>query len=65
MINEIETMLPLQLFAKEWSALADSKSYRPRMINFELLLPRLFALLHAILIGSLSPDPESGVIASL
>jgi len=50
-INEIETMLPLQLFAKEWSALADSKSYRPRMINFELLLPRLFALLHAILIG--------------
>ena len=50
---------------KRWSALADSKSYRPRMINFELLLPRLFALLHAILIGSLSPDPESGVIASL
>jgi hypothetical protein len=50
-INEIETMLPLQLFAKEWRALADSKSYRPRMINFELLLPRLFALLHAVLIG--------------
>jgi hypothetical protein len=52
-IHQIEKRLPLQLYEEEWHVLnlADKRrSYRPT-ISLELLMPRLFALLHVILIA--------------
>ena len=52
-LNEIEKMLPLPLHASEWKLLATARpysSYLPR-INLEVLMPRLFAVLHVVLIA--------------